>query len=84
MLSKEFGAKAGATVSNIYRIQLKKKYLLSRKRRPAQVFSRECCEIFKNTYFEKHLRKAASENQNVSRLVFSRLLDLRGSLGNVK
>ena len=25
------------------------------------VFSCEYCEIFKNTYFEEHLRKAASE-----------------------
>ena len=27
---------------------------------PAQVFSFEYCEIFKNTYFEEHLRTAAS------------------------
>ena len=26
---------------------------------PTQVFS--CCEIYKNTYFEEHLRTAASE-----------------------
>ena len=33
---------------------------------PAQVFACEYCEIFKNTYFEKHLRTAASENQHLS------------------
>ena len=57
-----------------------KKYLLqlksrSRHRRcsvnkglqgPAQVFSCESCEIFKNTYFEKHLWTAAPENQHLS------------------
>ena len=57
-----------------------KKYLLPRKsrssqrrcsvkegmQRPAQVFSCEYCEIFKNTYFEKHLWTAASENQGFS------------------
>ena len=30
------------------------------KKTPTQVFSREYCEIFKNTYFEEHLRTAAS------------------------
>ena len=29
-------------------------------KRPAQVFSCEYCEIFKNTYFEEHLQMAAS------------------------
>ena len=29
-------------------------------KRPAQVFSCEYCEIFKNTYFEEHLQAAAS------------------------
>ena len=29
------------------------------KETPTQVFY--CCDIFKNTYFEEHLRKAASE-----------------------
>ena len=28
---------------------------------PTQVFSSEYCKIFKNTYFEEHLRTAASE-----------------------
>ena len=69
MFSKEFGAKAGATVSNKYQIQVKKRYLLLRKsrsshrrcsvkeglQRPAQVISCKCCENFKNAYFEKHL-----------------------------
>ena len=30
------------------------------KETPAQVFSCEYCKIFKNTYFEEHLRTAAS------------------------
>ena len=30
------------------------------KERPTHVFSCTCCEIFKNTYFEEHLRTAAS------------------------
>ena len=34
--------------------------------RSAQVFSCEYCEIFKNTYFEKYLWTAASENQDFS------------------
>ena len=29
------------------------------KETPTQVFSREICEVFKNTYFEEHLRAAA-------------------------
>ena len=86
MFSKEFGAKAGATVSNKYEIQLGKKSTCCREnpeaasrcpldmssrcslkeglQGPAQVFFCECCEIFKNTYFEKHLRTAASQNQH--------------------
>ena len=57
-----------------------KKYLLPRKsrsshrrysvkedlQRSAQVFFCEYCKIFKNTYFEKHLWTAASENQDFS------------------
>ena len=31
------------------------------KETPAQAFSYEVCEIFKNTYFEEHLRATASE-----------------------
>ena len=31
------------------------------KKNPTQMFSCEYCEIFKNTYFKKHLRTAASE-----------------------
>ena len=31
-----------------------------------QVFSFEFCEIFKNTYFEKHLRMGASEGTRMS------------------
>ena len=33
--------------------------LFFNKETPAQVFSCEFCEIFKSTYFEKHLRTAA-------------------------
>ena len=57
-----------------------KKYLLPRKsrssqrrcsvkegmQRPAQVFSCKYCEIFKNSYFEKHLWTATSEKQDFS------------------
>ena len=32
----------------------------TKKRIQPQVFSCEYCEIFKNTYFDKHLRTAAS------------------------
>ena len=34
------------------------------KETPTQVFSCEYCEIFKNIYFEEHLRMANSEKQN--------------------
>ena len=34
--------------------------------RPVQVFFCEFCEIFRNTYFEKYLWTAASENQDYS------------------
>ena len=30
------------------------------KEAPTLMFSCECCEMFKNTYFEEHLRPAAS------------------------
>ena len=30
------------------------------KETPTQVLSREICEIFKNTYFEEHLRTTAA------------------------
>ena len=33
---------------------------LSQKDTPTQVFSSEYCETFENTYFEEHLRTAAS------------------------
>ena len=80
VFSKEFREKTGATVSNKYHIQLKKKYLLLQKYRsshrrcfvneglqgPAQVFSYEYCKIFKTTYFEKHLWMAASENRHLN------------------
>ena len=35
-------------------------FQLYQKETPAQVFSREICEIFKNTYFEEHMRTTAS------------------------
>ena len=31
------------------------------KETPAQVFSSKICKIFKNTYFEEHLRETASK-----------------------
>ena len=33
-----------------------------KKETPTKVLSCEVCETFKNTYFEEHLRTAASEN----------------------
>ena len=35
---------------------------LYQKKTPAQVFFCECCEVFKNTYFEEHLQAAASDS----------------------
>ena len=35
------------------------------KKTPTQVFSSEHCKIFKNTYFEKHLRMAASDSSYI-------------------
>ena len=35
-------------------------FLKKKKETPAQVLSCEYCGIFKNTYFKKHLRTAAS------------------------
>ena len=74
-----FGAKTGVTVSNKYHTQLKKVFAVAKNQnsqrrcylkegmqRPAQVFSCEYCEIFKKTYFEKHLWTAGSENQDFS------------------
>ena len=40
---------------------------LNQKETPAQVFSSEYCKIFKNTYFEKHMRTAASEWKNIKK-----------------
>ena len=34
---------------------------------PKQVFSCEYCEIFKNTYFEKHLQTTASVDSKVTK-----------------
>ena len=33
---------------------------LFHKKSPTQVFSYKYCEIFKNTYYEEHMRMAAS------------------------
>ena len=41
---------------------------------PAQVFSSEFREIFKNAYFEKHLRAIASE---YLRLIFGQIIHLQ-------
>ena len=32
------------------------------KETPTQVFSRECCKVFKNKYFEEHLQTAAENS----------------------
>ena len=42
--------------------QIYLKNLAAKKETPAQVFSYEYCKMFKNTYFEEHLRTAASGN----------------------
>ena len=36
-------------------------FLFYQKVTPTQIFSCEICEIFKNTYFERHLRKTSSK-----------------------
>ena len=36
------------------------------------MFSCEICEIFKNTFFEEHLRTAASERKNLKKTIYSR------------
>ena len=47
------------------RISQRRCFVEEGMQRPAQVFfSCEYCEIFKKTYFEKHLWTAASENQD--------------------
>ena len=38
------------------------------------MFSREYCKIFKDTYFEKHLRTAASETQLVNTKLVIKIL----------
>ena len=45
-----------------------KKPAILLKRDPAQVFSCEFCEIFKNTYFGKSLRTAASGKLHIPKL----------------
>ena len=37
-----------------------------KKKTPTQVFFYEYCEIFKNAYFEKHLRTTASVNSRAA------------------
>ena len=44
------------------------------KKTSTQVFSCEYCEIFKSTYFEKHLRTAASETLLVNSKLFMKVL----------
>ena len=39
---------------------------LYQKETPTQVFFGEYCEIFKNLYFEKHLRTTASVNSRAA------------------
>ena len=38
------------------------------KKTPTQVFYREYCEIFKNTFFENYLRTAASKNEKSGKI----------------
>ena len=79
MFSKESRTKTSATVSNKYHIHAAKMHLKPQKFRSSH---RSCsvkkvcnfiirkrlqyCEVFKNTYFEKHLWAAASENQHLN------------------
>ena len=42
----------------------------AQKETPTQVLFCESCEIFKNTYFEKHLRKTASEDTSTLMLSY--------------
>ena len=80
VFSKEFRTKTGATVSNKDHIQ-EKKCICCHKNSEADtvgvlqkkvcnfiVWNRihHYCEVFKNTYFEKHLWAAACENQHLS------------------
>ena len=37
---------------------------ISQKEAPTQVFSCEICEIFKNTYFEEHVRTPSSVSES--------------------
>ena len=57
---------------------------LYRKETPTQVFY--CCEIFKNTYFEEHLCRAASEltlESDVRNFVSGKSLSKPSWLGNI-
>ena len=53
-----------------------------KKRPPTQVFSCEYCEIFKNTYFEKHLRTTASICRRYVNTCFCRNTPVLESLFN--
>ena len=69
---------------------MKKKYLLPQKSRssprrcsvkeglqgPAQMFSCEYCEIFKNTYFGKHKWTTAPENQHTQWQIYRREVNI--------
>ena len=49
---------------------------LLKKKSSTQVFSFEYCKIFKNTYFEEHLRTAASEFRIENPLNFDYLVQI--------
>ena len=78
MFSKESGTKTDAAVRKKYQILLQKSTCCPENSEAATVgalqkktcnFLRkrfQYCEVFKNTYFEKHLGTAASENQFLS------------------
>ena len=51
-----------------------------KKETPTQVFFCEYCEIFKNTYFEKHLRTTASVNSRAAVFQESLALPKRNAL----
>ena len=41
---------------------------------PTEIFSCECCEIFKNTYFEEHFQTAASAHRDIIEIYYISML----------
>ena len=49
---------------------------------PTQVFSSEICDIFKNIYFEEHLRTTASKIRTIKLLTIDNVLEFYEYLSN--